>query len=285
MIAQVLVAALLGQAGGAASPPQPAQPDPEWSQFPGEPSPPPARADEPGAQPGQDSLTHLPIPPTIEQPLTPSELPLPPPKPEAPNRWSLFGAAALGPGHRAAALGLGFPVLGGRAMMGVTRNLDLGVSYETLYGLMHDVRAQARWHLASKGMIYGGLVADVGPAWFSRPPATDPRGARWLTGRRNYNASGGLVVSIQGSEPRASRFFASARFLLTADTEPISSAPLGGTPPAVQFAPNFIGEIGLEAPASEWISLAFRVGLDIHGRSEDAPVMVNGTAGVVTALP
>jgi hypothetical protein len=61
--------------------------------------------------------------------------------------------------------------------------------------------------------------------------------------------------------------------------------PLGGTPPPVLVTPNLVSEVGLEAPVSEYVSLAFRVGLDIHGRADDSLVMVTGAAGVVTALP
>jgi len=169
--------------------------------------------------------------------------------------------------------------------MGVTPKLDLGVEYDTLYGLMHDVRASARWMLWSGDTMSLGLVGDAGPAFYARLPQQDAKGARWLTGRRNVNATAGMVLAVHGPAPRASRFFLAARCLLAMDTEPIQGEPLGGTPPPVVFAPNLLTEVGLEAPVSEWVSLAFRVGLDLHGRSEDSLVMVTGSAGVVTALP
>jgi hypothetical protein len=279
----LLLAALLGQTGAAAEPPPPPQQGSEWTGLPGEqtqpaPEPPaPATAPEPSRP--------LPMPPTIEEPLYPSSSSVLSPRPETPNRISLHGAAPLGPGHRAAAVSLGFPMLQARALMGVTQRLDLGVEYDTLYGLMHDVRASGRWLLWGGDTMSLGLVGDAGPAFFGKAPQLDSKGARWLTGRRNINATGGLVLAVHGTAPRASRFFLAARCLLAVDTEPIQGEPLGGTPPPVVFAPNLLTEVGLEAPVSEWVSLAFRVGLDLHGRSEDSLVMVTGSAGVVTALP
>jgi len=279
----LLLAALLGQTGAAAGAPPP---DSEWTGLPGEQQAQPP-APEPSASPPAPPAPArpLPMPPTIEEPLSPSaSLPLTP-RPEKPNLTSVYGAAALGSWRRAAAVSLGFPVLQVRALMGLGGNLDVGVEYDTLYGLMHDVRASARWMLWNGETMSLGLVGDAGPAFYSRTPQQDSKGARWLTGRRNVNATGGMVLSVHGPAPRASRFFLSARCLLSMDTEPVQGEPLGGTPPPVVFAPNLLTELGLEAPVSEWVSLAFRVGLDLHGRQEDSLVMVTGSAGVVTALP
>lgn len=275
----LLLAALLGQADAAAGAPPPNTS--EWQGLPGEQAPPPAPVTPSFPPPSRP----LPMPPTIEEPMyPPSSLPLSP-RVETPNRISLHGAAPLSAGHRALAVSLGFPMLQARALMGVTDRLDLGVEYDTLYGMMHDVRASARWMLWAGETMSLGVVGDAGPAFFAKAPQQDARGARWLTGRRNVNASAGVVLAVHGSSPRASRFFLSARCLLAADTEPIQSEPLGGTPPPIVLAPNLLTEVGLEAPVSEWVSLAFRVGMDLHGRSEDSVVMVTGSAGVVTALP
>jgi hypothetical protein len=277
----LLLAALLGQAGAAAEAPPPQ--GSEWTGLPGEQAQPAPAPPAPGpvASPGRP----LPMPPTIEEPLyPPSSLSLTA-RPETPNRISIHGAGALGPWRRALSVSLGFPLLQARALMGVSQRLDLGVEYDTLYGLMHDVRASARWMLWSSDTMSLGVVGDAGPSFYAKAPQQDAKGARWLTGRRNINASGGVVLSVHGTSPRASRFFLAARCLLALDTQPVQAEPLGGTPPPVVFAPNLLTEVGLEAPVSEWVSLAFRVGLDLHGRSEDSLVMVTGSAGVVTALP
>lgn len=274
----LLLAALLGQAGAAAEAPPPGS---EWTGLPGEQAQP---APEPSA-PAPAPARPLPMPPTIEEPmLPPSSMPLSP-RPETPNQTSLYGAAPLGAWKRAAAVSLGFPMLQARALMGVGSKLDLGVEYDTLYGLMHDIRAAARFLLWSGETMSLGVVGDAGPAFYSKTPQQDAKGARWLTGRRNVNATAGVVLAVHGSAPRSSRFFLSARCMVAMDTEPIQSEPLGGTPPPVVAAPNLLTEVGLEAPVSEWVSLVFRVGLDLHGRSEDSVVMVTGSAGVVTALP
>ena len=278
----LLLAALLGQTGAAAEAPPPGS---EWTGLPGEQQAQPAAAEPSAPPPAPEPVRPLPMPPTIEEPLTPSASLTLTPRPEKPNLTSLYGAAALGSWHRAASVSLGFPVLQAKVLMGLGSNLDVGVEYDTLYGLMHDLRASARWMLWSGETMSLGLVGDAGPAFYSKTPQQDAKGARWLTGRRNVNATGGMVLSVHGSTPRASRFFLSARCLLSMDMEPVQGEPLGGTPPPVVFAPNLLTEVGLEAPVSEWVSLAFRVGLDLHGRQEDSLVMVTGSAGVVTALP
>lgn len=275
----LLLAALLGQAGAAAEAPPPN--GSEWTGLPGEQTQPESSAPAPAPAPSRP----LPLPPTIEEPLYPPSSMALTVRPEPPNRVSLHGASPLTPGKRAMSVSLGFPLLQARALMGVTQRLDLGVEYDTLYGLMHDVRASARWLLWSTEGVSLGVVGDAGPAFYGKTPQQDAKGARWLTGRRNINASGGLVLSVHGPAPRASRFFLAARGLLALDTQPVQSEPLGGKPPAVVVGPNLLTEVGLEAPVSEWVSLAFRVGLDLHGRSEDSLVMVTGSAGVVTALP
>jgi len=273
----LLVAALLGQANDAGTA---APPGAEWIGLPGEAMPPPPAPAEARPPP----VSSLPLPPTIEEPLRGSSPSLIY-RPETPNKVSLHGGAPLTPGRRAATVAMGFPMLGARAMMGVTPALDLGLSYETLYGLMHDARVVGRWMLWNDGGLYLGVVGDAGPAFFSRLPTNDFRGSRWLTGRRNVNASAGAVLSMQGASPRASRFFLTGRCMLSLDTQPVQTDPLGGTPPAVLITPNLVTEIGLEAPVSEWVALVFRVGMDVHGRADDSLVMVTGAAGVVTALP
>src|SRR5205823_5785722 len=120
-------------------PPQQRQGE-EWTGLPGE-SPP-----EPASPPPRAPPTNLPMPPTIEEPLSGPSLPLTV-RPEPPNLVSLHGANPLGPGKRAGAVSLGFPLLSARALMGVTPGVDVGLSYDTLYGQMHDVRATARWIL------------------------------------------------------------------------------------------------------------------------------------------
>src|SRR4051812_46985714 len=130
----LLVVALLGQAGGAQAAPPPTPHDSEWTGLPGEdtsPSPPPSS--EAPAAPAPPEGPRLPMPPTIEEPLSGPSLPLTP-RPEKPNLVSLYGAAPLGPWKRAGAVSLGFPLLSARLLMGVLPKLDVGVSYDTLYG-------------------------------------------------------------------------------------------------------------------------------------------------------
>jgi hypothetical protein len=240
-------ALLLAGCGGAQYASDPVNP-PQPFAFPGQSAPayagqPPAPSVAPSPAPS------LPMPPTIEEPFSGPRLPLAA-RSEPPNLVSLHGAAPLGPWKRAGAVSLGFPLLSARILMGVTPKLDVGVEYDTLYGLMHDVRASARWSLVTGDNLSFGLVGDAGPAFYTRRPGFDFHGARWLTGRRDYNASAGVVLSVQGSSPRASRFFVAGRCLLAMDMDPLQTEPLGGTPPPVLFSANLLSEVGLEAPVS-----------------------------------
>ena len=285
----ILVVALLGQAGGAETAPPSPPHGSDWSGLPGESASPvpeaPAAAPAAPAPPVAPAPAPiLPMPPTIEEPLG-NQLPLSP-RQEPPNLISLYGAAPLGPWHRAGAVALGFPLLSARLLMGVTPKLDVGVEYDTLYGLMHDVRAAGRWSLLAGDNLSLGVVADA-----RARRSTRGRRASTSTGRGGSPGGGtttrpeGWCCRCRGLRPGRSRFFLSARCLLAMDTAPLQSEPLGGTPPPVLVSANLVTEVGLEAPVSEWVALAFRVGLDLHGRSDDSLVMVTGSAGVVTALP
>jgi hypothetical protein len=218
-------------------------------------------------------------------PLRPSVLPRPPPQVPVVNEVSLHSGEALGPWRRAVSLSVGFPLMGVRAAMGIGPALDVGLSYDTFYGVMHDARLTGRFHLFTLGTMSLALVADGGAAWFLQPPRLDVRGARWLTGRRNYNASAGAVLSVKGDSPRAARLFLDGRFHLAADTEPYQRDPLGGIPPPLQFGSNVPVRAGAEIPFSRWTSFLVCFGLEWHGRSEDSVVMLTAAGGLVTVLP
>jgi hypothetical protein len=121
--------------------------------------------------------------------------------------------------------------------------------------------------------------------FFAVPAAMEARGgARWLTGRRDVNLSPALVVSRQGTHPRAVRPFLELRYLLAIDTEPFATTPLAGVPPRLIIGHNGSVRGGAELPLSATTSFLVEVGLEFHGRRDDAVAMPSLAVGLVTSL-
>ncbi|MCI0570276.1 MAG: hypothetical protein L0Y66_05965 [Myxococcaceae bacterium] len=223
-------------------------------------------------------------PPPVTAPVAqPRPFP-PPPRPEDFNQVSLFGGQALGAGHRAVGAFLGFPLLGFRGAVGITSWLDLGLGFESFYGVMNDVRAFARFNLVGGGRWDVSVVLEGSRAFFAQKPMVEDRGARWLTGRRNWNAAPGVMVSLRGASPHAARLFADVRYHLAVDTEPFQEDPLGGLPPEVVTFHNVPVRFGAELPFSPTTAFLAQFGFDIHGSPRDAPFMPVIGVGVVTSL-
>jgi hypothetical protein len=179
---------------------------------------------------------------------------------------------------------LGFPVLGARAAVGVLPTLDVGLVYESFYGVMHDFRASARLQLLSAGRWDVAAVVEGGRTLFLLPPRAEERGARWLTGRRNWNVLPGVVVSLRGESPQSPRLFAELRYHLAIDTEPVQRDPLAGRGRALEFLHNVPVRAGAELPFSPATSLLVQLGFDVHTSPLDAAFMPAIGAGVVTAF-
>jgi hypothetical protein len=198
---------------------------------------------------------------------------------------SLYAADALGRGHGAVGFSLGYPFLGARAAYGLLPTVDVGLSFQTVYGAVSDLRALARCQLTrgDTGWRLGALI-DGGYAFFLQSAANEHQGIRWLTGLRNWNLAPGLVLSYQGAGPRAPRLFAEGRLQFAFDTEPVQRNPLGGVPAGVQVYSNVPLRLGAEFPWSEATSFLFTFGLDIHGNPDDAGAMPMIAVGLVTTL-
>src|SRR5688572_30292265 len=120
------------------------------------------------------------------------------PPPEAYNEVSVFGAPTLSPGTRGFGVFLGFPVFGLRAAVGATERFDVGLGFDSLYGVMNEVRVLGRYQWLRTDHWSGAFALEAGKAFFSQKPSGESRGARWLTGRRNYNILPGVVFSYRG---------------------------------------------------------------------------------------
>ncbi len=259
-----------------------ASPEDEWQAPPNVPQPalPP---------PSPPAVTPAPLPPT-----TVSTVPVPAPtigevrarlRPrEEPNSVSMFGAPALGQWKRGQAFILGFPFFQLRASIGLLDNLDVGVGYDSFYLLMHDLRLSVKYGFGKGPGFAVALALEGGPAFFNQRASREQRGPRWITGRRNWNVAPGVILSYQGESLRAARLFIDLRYMLTIDTEPFATTPLQGVPPTFTAGHNVLAKVGAELPLSERTSFLFSLGLDVHLRDSDSPVMPSVAVGLVTGL-
>jgi hypothetical protein len=200
------------------------------------------------------------------------------------NTVSLFGGQSLGKGGRAVGAFLGFPLVGARASYGLTGRWDLGLAFDSFYGVMNDIRLTTRFTFFQSKHVAWAVAADGGAAFFTQRPAAEDRGGRWLTGRRNWNVSPGVMVSVQGGTPQAARLFADVRYQLALDTEPFQRDPLGGLPPAIQYAHSLPVRFGAELPFSPSTSFLAHFGFDLHFDPYDSPFMPTIGVGVVTGF-
>ncbi|KFE61046.1 hypothetical protein [Hyalangium minutum] len=206
----------------------------------------------------------------------------PPPEPLKPNRVSLYGGGVLEPGRVGAGLMLGFPLASARVSVGVLPRLDAGIGVDSLYGIMNEVRGYARFELVQGEEAHLAVSVEGGHAFFLSTPSQEEFGARYFTGRRNWNVAPGLVGSLPlGVRTRG---FLDVRYLLAFDTQPFQRTPLGGRPEGVQVSGNFLFRAGLEVPFSERTSYIVMVGANIQGREEDAAFMPAVGVGVVTGF-
>lgn len=226
---------------------------------------------------GEDSF------PRILEPRPPAPPPGPPP---VANRVSLLGARTTGrTGGVAVGLSLGFPTLSARAAVGVLPQVDVLVGLDSLYGMMNEARLGWRWRVLDGGPRWSlGLVMEGSHAFFLRSASQEDRGARYLTGRRNWNVMPGIVGTFQRQGVRASRLFIDVRYLVALDTEPIQRTPLGGLPPDLVSSSAWPVRVGAEVPLSEKTSYSVTLGGDFRTRAEDAAFMPVVSIGIVTGL-
>ncbi len=252
-----------------------------------EPPPPAPPPPPPPATPAPQKKRPLP-PPTgpgrtaeLERRAAPAQAP---PAPSDFNQVSLWGAQTLGPLKRAVGLYVGFPLVGARAAMGLHERLDVGLGFDTYYGVMNELRALARVRLV--GDLHWGLAFQVegGHAFFTQRPEVEDKGPRWLTGRRNWNVEPGLLLSWRGRTVQSARFFLDVRYHLSLDTQPFSEDPLGGVPPSVLPGHNVPVRLGAEMPFSRSTSFLFMCGFNLHGRAKDARLMPTVSVGVVAGF-
>ncbi len=252
--------------------------DESWLRFPAEGGPRPRERELPPASV---------LPPTTPPPPPPLPMvvrraaPLPP---EEPNRVSMYGAPALGQWKRGLGLYIGFPLLGVRGSIGVTNSLDLGLAFDSFYGWMNEFRVHAKLQVFSGQNWSGAVALEAGKAFFAQPPSAESNGARWLTGRRNWNIAPGFILSYRGDSPRSARLFLDVRYNLALDTQPFQRDPLGGVPASVQLGHNVPVRFGAEMPFTSLTSFLFTLGFDLHGRVEDSNFMPVCAVGIVTSI-
>lgn len=206
-------------------------------------------------------------------------------RPQTPNTISMFGGRTLGHLTRGQMVFAGFPLLGVKLALGLSDRFDFGVGYQTYFFMMNEVLLGFRVGIVRHPNFALAFVADGSAAFFGTKAPAEDRGARWLTGHRNFNVAPGVELSYQGNHPRSARVFLEARYLLTFDTEPFQRSPLGGVPSHVQLGHNAIVRVGGELPLTAKTSFAFMLGVDVHGRvPDDIPVLPVCNVALVTSL-
>ncbi|MBK7862766.1 MAG: hypothetical protein IPJ65_29980 [Archangiaceae bacterium] len=260
----------------------PTNPDDEWNTLPANaPARPPAAASQPAAA----DLAPAPVPAASSSPGRPPAPSVSAPRPVLePNTVSMFGARSLGFLTRGEMFYLGFPLLGLRFAMGLAERFDIGVGFDSFYFMMNEPRVTLRLNFFRGTNWSMALMAEGGWAFFNQNARSEGKGVRWLTGRRNFNIVPAFAVSYQGDHPRAARLFLSLQYMLALDTEPFAKDPLDGVPGSPVYGHNVLLRAGAEMPLSAKTSFVFLLGLDIHGRRDDSPVMPACSVGLVTSI-
>ncbi len=196
----------------------------------------------------------------------------------------MFGGPTLGQWKRGQAIFLGFPLLGLKLAIGLHDRLDFFIGFESFYFVMNEFHAGFKVGILRKAKWSMAASIDGTFALFAQRARNEIRGPRWITGHRNWGLSPGLIVSYQGDSPRAARLFLEARYLLAFDTDPFAKVPLNGVPSGLVLGHNAQLRLGAEMPLSARTSFVFLLGLDIHGRPDDAIVMPVASLGLVTGI-
>ncbi|MBX7100276.1 MAG: hypothetical protein K1X89_21345 [Myxococcaceae bacterium] len=263
--------------------------DETWFEFPGAPTVAPSVA-PPSAPPTSPPSARLPdgpaltLPPVMAAPSAPRTVLVKPRPPDKPNRISVFGAPTLGQWKRGESVIFGFPTVEVRAYVGLLDWLDAGLTFQSMYGFMNDLRAVVKAAFVNGPGVSLGASLEGGVNFFVTRAARETNGPRWITGRRNFALSPALTATYQGSSPRSGRAFLTLRYLLAFDTEPFAKDPLAGVPSSLVLGHNFSATIGAEIPVTETTSFVFAFGLEVHGRSEDSPAMPTAHLGFTTSL-
>lgn len=201
-----------------------------------------------------------------------------------PNTVSMFGGRSLGTLTRGEMFYLGFPLIGLRLAMGIAERVDVGIGFDSFYGMMNQPLLTFRVNFFRGTNWAMAATLEGGPAFFTQKACSDLRGPRWLTGRTNGTVTPGVVFSYQGDHPRAARLFMQVAYMAAFDSEPCQRDPLGGVPAAIQLGHNGVLRAGAEMPLSAKTSFVFLLGLDVHGRQEHSIVMPVCSVGLVTSI-
>ncbi len=259
-------------------------PEQEWNTLPGNapaqpppaskdvlvPPPPPSSDPRPGSTPAQAAA-----PASVPGVVSPRPV-------LEPNTVSMFGARSLGFLNRGEMFYLGFPLIGIRLSLGLLDRFDLGIGFDSFYGMMNEPLGTMRFNFF-RGVNWNmAATLEGGWAWYQSRESVDMRGPRWLTGRRNFNLAGGVTFSYQGDHPRAARLFVSLQYMFTYSIEPFQEQPLSGLTPVEGH--NGLLRAGAEMPLSAKTSFVFLLGLDVHGRRLDSIVMPVCSVGLVTSI-
>lgn len=111
------------------------------------------------------------------------------------NEVSVHGAPTLGQWKRGQSLTLGFPLITLKAAIGLFDRLDFGLGFETYYFLTFEFLAFIKVGLVRGTSWSFSLAVEGEGSFFTTPAAAETRGARWLTGHRNYSVSPQAILT------------------------------------------------------------------------------------------
>lgn len=187
---------------------------------------------------------------------------------------SVFDAATLDDQQIAVAVALGFPYAMIRGAYGLSESIDVGAGFNSLYGQVNQpvVFGKLRLRGDTKSSFAFALRLDLEAAFFRDSPSADGnRGARWLTGQRDFSVHPGLLISTRSN--RGAVFFADIGAQVTFDTHPRTSGPLTGRPPPLRVRGNLPLRMGVDLPLSAHLSFFSGFGLDVHFHEQDSAAM------------
>lgn len=166
---------------------------------------------------------------------------------------------------------VGFPWALLRAGYGITDAIDLGIGFNTLYGLANQPSIFGKYRLVGDARSDFAIAVrtDLEVTFFKDPPGIDR--SRWLTGQRDFSVHPGFILSLRTD--RGLVFFTDLGVQLNLDTRPLPSGPLSGGQPEASFGANVPLRMGLELPLSRHANLLALWGLDLHFRREDSRAM------------
>lgn len=197
--------------------------------------------------------------------------------------FSLHGGATLKRWGWGLEATLGFPYLELRVQFGLLDWINLAAHFSSIYGLMN------RYAVEGKFRLFSSEDGDFAMSLAVQASASDYRTLgqgqidMWhLSGQRDFSVYPAVVASVRSS--RGNHFWISAGPDITIDWEPPSSGPLTQVPPLFDVGFNIPLAVGTEVALTRHSNFYAMLGVSLHLRRPDAPVMPIFALGIQFVL-